>query len=205
MHAGRSGAAAHGAAACIGPNAIIRTMEALQEDAGPERLAALLRQAGLEAYLVAPPQRMVPASEVARLHQVLHQQLGSQRAAAVLRCAGERTGAYVLAHRIPALARFVLRRLPPRMAGRMLVLAIRRHAWTFAGSAAFHATGMRPVVFTLTGCPLCLGAIGTLPRCDFYAGCFETLFRALVHDQASATETSCAATGADACRFELRW
>jgi len=198
-------AAASAAAARIGPNAIIRTAEALHDDVGPGRLAELFRAAGLQSYLQAPPSQMVCEAEVTRLQQVLRAQLGPRHAARVLRAAGERTGAYLLARRIPAPVRWLLPRLPAALASRVLVQAIRRNAWTFAGSAGFSASGARPVRFTLTACVLCRDATSEEPCCDFYTGCFEVLFRALVHPAARAAETHCHATGAAACQFELRW
>ena len=53
--------------------------------------------------------------------------------------------------------------LPVPVAGRLLVSAIRAHAWTFAGSARFAAHAGAPTVFTLTGNPLC-GATGGSAR-----------------------------------------
>lgn len=189
----------------IGPNAITRAAEALRDEVGADGLAELFGRAGLSAYLQAPPEHMVREDEVTRLHHVIYERLGPERARKVARAAGERTGAYLLRCRIPGPARLALRLLPAPLASRALVAAIERHSWTFAGTAAFSASGKGPVRFTLTDCPLCRGARAPLPRCDFYAACFEQLFRALVHRRAAVTETSCAATGADACRFEVTW
>jgi divinyl protochlorophyllide a 8-vinyl-reductase len=189
----------------IGPNAITRVAEALLDESGAGAAAGLFRLADLEAHFRAPPQQMVLESEVTRLHRVLREQLGAAAARRVARAAGRRTAAYLLAHRIPGLFRVVLPRLPAALASRLLVAAIRRHAWTFAGSAGFHARAAPAVQFTLFGCPLCRGSVSTAPLCDYFEACFEQLFRALVHRQASATETSCQAAGADACRFELNW
>ncbi len=197
-HGGRHGAR-------IGPNAITRVADALGEQLGAARRAELFGCAGLDRYLLAPPAHMVDESEVTRLHQVLHQQLPPLQARGIGRDAGARTGAYLLQNRIPQPVQAVLRVLPPAAASRLLVRAIRRHAWTFSGSAALRVRAERPVRFTVSDCPLCRATRAAAPCCDYYAACFEQLFRALVHANARVTETACAAAGDDACRFEVHW
>jgi len=202
--AGAAPPAAH-AHGRIGPNAITRVAEALLAEVGSAVRAEIFGRAGLDAYLREAPQQMVDEQEVIGLHHVLRARLAPEQARRVNRDAGARTGAYLLAHRIPRPVQGLLRVLPAPLAARVLVAAIRRHAWTFAGTADFRARGARPVGFTLAGCPLCRGARADGPCCDFYAACFEHLFRALVHERATVRETSCAAAGDEACRFDVRW
>ena len=189
----------------IGPNAITRVAESLQAQLGRELTAEVFASAGLTAYLARPPTEMVDETEVSRLHHALRQELGDRVAGSVAREAGERTANYLLAHRIPATVQRVLKCLPPALACRVLLAAIRKHAWTFAGSGEFTAQAGQPVRLTLRNNPLCVGQRSDEPVCDFYAATFERLFRVLVHPQATATETACEARGDDACRFELRW
>jgi divinyl protochlorophyllide a 8-vinyl-reductase len=187
----------------IGPNAITRVAEALAQ-AAPARVA-VFASAGLAHYLRAPPEAMVDETEVVRLHRALRSVLGEREARRVARRAGELTGDYLLAHRIPAAAGRVLRALPAALAAPLLLAAIRRHAWTFAGSGLFTATAGRPVRLAIEGNPLCRGAAADEPLCDYYAATFERLFQALAHPRARVVETDCEACGADACRFEARW
>jgi divinyl protochlorophyllide a 8-vinyl-reductase len=186
----------------IGPNAITRVAEVLLPRVGTARIFA---RAGLLPYLSRPPEQMVEETEVTRLHQVLREAIGSAAAREVSRAAGTRTGDYLLAHRIPHPVQALLKCLPAALAARVLLSAIRRHAWTFAGSGEFVARAGRPVVLTLRGNPLCRGAALAEPACDFYAATFERLFRALVHAEARVVETACEACGGAECRFEVRW
>jgi divinyl protochlorophyllide a 8-vinyl-reductase len=179
--------------------------EALCAELGSAPTAALFGRAGIEVYLRDPPQHMVDETQVTRLHAVLNAQLAPDQARRIGRDAGARTGTYLLENRIPRPVQRLLRILPAPLASRLLVAAIGRHAWTFAGTARFRAHGARPVWFRLDACPLCRGAVASTPCCDFYAGCFERLFRALVAPTARVTETACAAAGAPACRFEVLW
>lgn len=185
----------------IGPNAITRVAEAL----GPARAASVFATAGLAHHLNAPPEAMVDETEVVRLHRTLRSVLGEPEARRVARCAGELTGDYLLAQRIPAAARVVLCALPAALAAPLLLAAIRRHAWTFAGSGRFTAAAGQPVALAIEGNPLCRGAVANEPLCDYYAATFERLFRRLVHPRARVVETACEACGAAACRFEVRW
>jgi divinyl protochlorophyllide a 8-vinyl-reductase len=189
----------------IGPNAITRVAEVLRARRGEAAVAALFRRAGLLPYLTQPPEAMVDEAEVTRLHQVLRESLGPALAKGVAREAGTRTADYLLAHRIPRPAQAVLKRLPPPLAARALLSAIRGHAWTFAGSGRFEAQAGHPVVLSITGNPMCRGATLTEPGCDFYAATFERLFRVLVHPASTVVETQCEACGAAMCRFEVRW
>lgn len=185
----------------IGPNAITRVAEALGRDRSP----AVFATAGLAHYLRSPPEAMVDEREVVRLHRALRSVMGEREARRVARRAGELTGDYLLAHRIPAVAGRVLHALPAALAAPLLLAAIRRHAWTFAGSGRFTAAAGRPVTLVVEDNPLCRGAASDAPLCDYYAAAFERLFRALVHPRASVVETACEACGADACRFAARW
>ncbi len=189
----------------IGPNAITRVAEVLLARRGEAAAAALFGRAGLLPYLTQPPQSMVDEAEVTRLHRVMRDAIGSAAAREVSRAAGTRTGDYLLAHRIPRAVQAVLKRLPAPLAARVLLSAIRRHAWTFAGSGNFTAQAGQPVVLTIRGNPLCKGATLAEPGCDFYAATFERLFRVLVHADARVVETACEACGAAECRFEVRW
>jgi divinyl protochlorophyllide a 8-vinyl-reductase len=189
----------------IGPNAITRVAEVLPSLLGDSGTRALFDAAGLGAYLRSPPEGMVDETEVARLHQELRHRLGAALAGEVARSAGMRTADYLLARRIPQPVQWLLKRLPPSWAARVLLHAISRHAWTFAGSGVFRARAGRPCVVTITDNPLCRGVRSPLPACDFYAATFERLFQVLVHPGVQVVETACEARGDPVCRFELRW
>lgn len=189
----------------IGPNAITRVAEVLPALLGEAGTRALFDSAGLGEHLRTPPQHMVDETDVARLHRALRQQLGHGLAAEVARSAGMRTADYLLANRIPRPVQWLLKRLPAALAARVLLQAIGRHAWTFAGSGHFQARAGRPCEVTITGNPLCRGVHSPLPACDFYAATFERLFQVLVHPSVQVRETACEARGDPACVFELRW
>jgi divinyl protochlorophyllide a 8-vinyl-reductase len=196
---------AAGAGARIGPNAIIQVAAALRARQG-ERLATdLFAAAGLGHHLDALPTAMVEESEVTRLQEALRAQLEPSQARAVCREAGQRTADYLLANRIPRPVQWLLRALPAGAASRVLLTAIGRHAWTFAGSARFTVTRGPPLVLSIAGCAVCRGAALTAPACDYYAATFEHLYRELVDPRTVVTETECQACGGEACRFELRW
>jgi divinyl protochlorophyllide a 8-vinyl-reductase len=205
-----AGLAMHAAAAGarIGPNAIIQCLAALQADLGVARSAALMAQAGLQAHLQRPPQQMVDEDEVVALHRVLRAQLGVAHARALARTAGLKTGDYLLAHRIPALAQRALRLLPARLAGAALLQAVTRHAWTFCGSGVFRVEpAPRPGALrvSITHCITCRGEHADQPLCDCYAATFERLFTAIVHPRTRVTETRCEALGDPACVFDIVW
>lgn len=215
----------------IGPNAITRMAEALRETGPEERVERLFALAGLAHYLAQPPEKMVDEREVTRLHQVLRDELGIPVALQIARSAGVRTGDYLLAHRIPRGVQVLLKGLPARLASQILLNAIQRHAWTFAGSGELRVRKTYPPHLAIAGCCICQGALAQAqtpaqalgqaqaqaqvqalgqaqpqsPLCDFYAAAIERLFQQLVHPRSRVTETQCQALGAEACTFEILW
>lgn len=191
--------------ALIGPNAVTRLAEALGEMEGEGVRAAIFGAAGQERHLAQPPAAMVPEADVARLHLALHQALGPWRAAEITWRAGELTAVYLLAHRIPGPAQFLLRLLPPRLAARIMAGAIARHAWTFAGSGRFSWRLEEALTLTIEGGPVARLLTTEEPACHYYAATFEGVFAAVMGQSVTVHETACEASGAEACAFELRW
>lgn len=189
----------------IGPNAIIRVAEALRNILGEEAATRVFSAAGLAPYLSTPPEEMVEEGAVSALHETLFAELGAEEAKRISWSAGLLTGDYLLANRIPPAAQRVLRVLPPAAASRILLKAIGNHSWTFSGTGTFTYEAAHPVEVSIANCPICRRIEATQPVCDFYAGTFERIFRALVSRRAEVREVACQATGAPACRFEIRW
>lgn len=201
------GDAAAGHTARIGPNAITRMAEALAALQGREAQRAVFARAQLTHYLATPPESMVDEAEVQRLHRAVRDTFDPASARRIALLAGERTGDYLLAHRIPRVVQRVLMLLPAPLAARVLLSAIRRHAWTFAGSGHFAADVGRPIRLAITHCPLCRheAASAGSTQCDYYAATFERLLRTLVQRDIRVTEVQCEAAGGSACEFEARW
>ena len=195
----------------IGPNAITQLEAVLLERLGRVETARLFDNAGVAYYLEQPPTAMVDERDVARLHHQVRLALPVPEARRILFEAGDRTGRYILANRIPRPAVFVLRHLPALLSARLLTRAIARHAWTFAGSGAFeirrHA-GRRLITAEIDRNPVV--ALDTREPsesriCHWHAAVFQRLFRELVHAATTVDETDCCAAGAPACRFEIQF
>ena len=185
----------------VGPNAIIQVVAAIAHRWGPETAAALLSEA--TAYTPDTlPHDMVDEREPLALVRLLLDRMGADAAAPVLHDAGVRTARYLLAHRIPPLAQWVVARLPRRLGLELLLRAIGAHAWTFAGSASFSVGWYRGwPTLSFTGCAMCRGLTLHRPICTYYAGTFEHLFRILVAEDITVTEVACQAQGVPRCRF----
>jgi len=187
----------------IGPNAVTRLAEAM-EDLGGDEARRVFAAAGLLHHLDHPPEAMVPDADVALLHAALREQLGARRATSVGDRAGRLTADYLLANRIPRPAQMILGLLPAKLAIRLLLRAIGRHAWTFAGQGRFswRATP-RGFVLALAGGPVSRTAKSEFPVCAYYAATFERLFQAILRRPIIVIETACEATGAAACEFTV--
>jgi len=189
----------------IGPNAVTRVAEALREMHGARICRDVFAAAGLERHLEAAPTQMVDESDAARLHRALVETLGFEPATMVAQRAGALTGDYLLAHRIPQPAQRLLRLLPRRLAAALLLRAITRHAWTFAGSGAF-SYGFNPTLrLRLRGAPICRLVRSEAPACGYYAATFERVFAAMLGDSVQVVEMQCEAQGAPECVFNVSW
>jgi divinyl protochlorophyllide a 8-vinyl-reductase len=192
-------------AGLIGPNAIIRVAETLRDVVGEDATRLIFASARLEPHLASPPTGMVPEADAGALQTALFAGLEESKAREIAFEAGLRTGDYLLANRIPKPAQAVLKLLPPSLASRVLLSTIKQHSWTFAGSGAFRVTNGRPVIVSITSCPLCRGRHSARPQCDYYAGTFQRLFQVLVSRNAFVREISCEAAGGSSCAFEIAW
>ncbi len=212
-----AGAAGPAAVARIGPNAILRLVEALDERYGREKTEAVFQAAGQHEHLAVLPDAMVDERSITALYTSLPAQLGFAEAAEVSAHAGLLTGEYLLAQRIPLAAQRVMKLMPAALAARTLLAAIDMHSWTFAGSGTFDrhhveragggGGGCSRVYWCLSiaNCPLCRGAAFAVPVCAYYAATFERIFRQVVATSARVAETECQANGATACVFEVSW
>jgi divinyl protochlorophyllide a 8-vinyl-reductase len=167
---------------------------------GDALLRDVFRRAGVTPYLNQPPDRMVPEQQAQRLFAAVREALGPERGDDLLSAAGAGTAHYVMQHRIPAPVRVLLRGLPAALAARLLVAAIRRNAWTFAGSGECRtATRSHGATVTIARNPL------ATPGCPWHVGVLETMFRTLVSPSARASRHVCGGPGESDCRFELSW
>ena len=189
----------------IGPNAVTRTLDAVTERLGASTATALRLRAGIPDPV---PATMIPERWFVRLVSELRATVPEPVSAAILRQAGEATAAYVAQNRVPAPARAVLAVLPSRLALPMLLRAVDRHAWTFAGRGDFrHADG----TLTLSDAPTCRAsadaAADPLDHPPSFGGAYyEAAFAgilALASPDIVVREVACVRAGAPACRFRL--
>lgn len=189
------------ATARIGPNAVTQMVPALDRVLGADVRTELLAQAGI-IELPRLDAGLMPEAPAARLHQVLRAKR-PEEAPEIARAAGLATGDYILANRIPKPAQTLLKLLPARLAAPLLISAIAKHAWTFAGSGRFEVFSRDPITFAIHDNPVVRGETALAPVCHWHAAVFERLFTTLVHPAYTVRETACGACGAPACVFEL--
>ncbi|MEQ8411557.1 MAG: bacteriochlorophyll 4-vinyl reductase [Erythrobacter sp.] len=118
----------------IGPNAVLQTVRVIEDRLGPEVSAAILAEAGLSGLPTG--ESMIRETHAIALHRAIARRL-PREAAAIARSAGWRTADYIIEHRLPGPVRALLRFLPAPLSARLLMAAIRRHAWTFIGAGRF--------------------------------------------------------------------
>lgn len=187
-----SAGAAEGAR--IGPNAVLQLIAVLDRAEGRrvrDRVFAGLRLPG-------PESGMIPETEAIAAHHAVREAL-PDRAEALLAEAGLATADYILRHRIPAPARWLIRAMPASFGARSLARAIERHAWTFAGSGQFRVAGFAPLTFDLTANPLAVKG----RSCVWHAAVFRRLFAVLVWPRCRVDEVDCAGQGGACCRFVI--
>ena len=189
--------------AVVGPNAVTQLVRALRVATDPADVQRILVTADVVEWADHPPEHMVDERPVAALHRATREILDKDSSRAVLTEAGLRTGDYILANRIPAPARAVLKVLPAWVSSRLLARAIAAHAWTFIGSGRFVCSRADGLTFEIWSNPFCAGETSAAPLCVWHAAVFQRLFQALVSPGATAVETHCVARGDSCCRFAL--
>lgn len=198
--AARATARAPDLAARIGPNAVLQLLPVLEREGGAALRDRLMQDAGLAA----PPSDagMMPEAPAARLHRALRRALPDD-AARIAAAAGRATGDYILAHRIPARAQSLLRRLPASVASWLLTRAIAQHSWTFAGSGRFELASGRPLTLRIHDNPVVRGERSDVPLCHWHAAVFQRLFNELVDPAIRVHEARCCAMGSQSCDFVI--
>ena len=124
--------------ALIGASAILQLSQSMEERFGLSRSMKVMRKAGLHALPAGDC--MIPAEDATALHHALAY-CKPEEAEALVRGSGHRTADYIIANRIPKAAAQALKRLPAPIAGWLLMMAIKKHAWTFKGSGRFSSQG----------------------------------------------------------------
>jgi divinyl protochlorophyllide a 8-vinyl-reductase len=161
--------------ALIGPNAVLKTVEVMEERLGHAETAAILADAQIDR--LPSGEHMIPEIAALRLHRwlALHDPMG---AFVIAEEAGARTADYIIANRIPRAAVWLLRRLPARLAAPLLMAAIRKHAWTFVGAGNFVPADAWH--FTIDRAPAADSIPPPASLFHWYAAVFARLYRALV-------------------------
>ncbi len=194
---GLTDASVSGQPAKVGPNAVIQLAHALEALCSVREARAVFARAGLLDLLDDPPAEMVSETVVSALYRALFDQFGHEQASRIAAEAGKRTADYVMANRIPALARLLLKALPGFCAAPLLLSAIAKNAWTFAGSGILTARKGRPHVIEIADNPLAIG------RCAWQEGVFQRMFQVLVSPRVQVVHTDCCETRGQICRFEI--
>ena len=181
----------------IGPNAVIQLANALKVGAGAEIARQVFADAGHLELLEHMPAEMIDERVPAALFAALWRILPYETAQQIAEDAGRRTARYILQNRIPSLAQFVLCRLPASVARRLLLGAISKNAWTFAGSGICRARPGNPALIEIIGNPM------AMPDCVWHQAVFGELFGSLVAGRVRIRHLQCCRTGGAVCRFEL--
>ncbi|MEM8796035.1 MAG: bacteriochlorophyll 4-vinyl reductase [Pseudomonadota bacterium] len=182
----------------VGPNAVIQLANALGEMRGADEARKFFVRAGFPSLFGNPPADMIDEDIPAALLRMLWDVFPAGEASEIARDAGRRTADYVIANRIPAIARTTMSVLPTGLSARMLLKAIHRNAWTFAGSGTVKVGARPQFLISIRNTPL------TMPDCAWHTAVFEKLFQRLVTPVATVRNTLCCWSGAQDCRFELK-
>ncbi len=167
----------------IGPNAILQLAHAMERRLGTARTMKVMRKAGMSALPAGDA--MIPEADAIAIHHALAY-CESDAAQQLVHESAVRTADYIIANRIPAPAVWLLGNLPPALAGRLLMMAIAKHAWTFTGAGHFCADG--PWHFTINRSATQDWAEPPASLFAWYGAVFERLFQRLVAPDSRCTD-----------------
>lgn len=186
------------APALIGPHAVIHAAEVLQESFGTLACQTVLAHARIDT--VPSGECMIPEIEALRLHRWMAM-WDPVACFDVAEEAARRTADYIIASRMPAPAVRLLRHLPAQLAAPLLMRAIGRHAWTFAGAGRFTPHGAwdftidRSVVDDLVRPPDTLSV--------WYAAVFTRLYQRMVDERSECSRLSTGSPNPSIFRFGI--
>ena len=170
----------------IGPNAVLQLAHVMEERIGAARTMKVMRKAGLGA--LPSGEGMIPEADAIALHHALAFCEG-ELAEDLVRESGVRTADYIIANRIPKAAVWLLKRLPAPLAGRLLMMAIGKHAWTFTGAGQFAASG--PWRFTINRSETAGWSDPPESLFAWYEAVFERLFQQLTAPECQCKDECC--------------
>lgn len=179
----------------IGPNSVIQLSRAIRVLGGDIVAEGVFAASGYSSLLNEPPDQMIDEAIPAQLFRTMWNTLPREQAAAIAYDAGLRTADYIIENRIPKKVRVLLRIMPTRIAMRVLLRAIEKHAWTFAGSGACSTQTSPDYLIRIKDNPL------VMPECCWHRGVFERLFGMLLAANVTVNHVQCGAAGDDACLF----
>ncbi len=182
----------------MGSQTVLPLIEAIERTLGQAAAARLMDEARFTH--LPEPGEPVRERQVAVLHQSLRREY-PEIAETIQREAARDAVEWLMQNRIPARARMLLSSMPWGMAVWMLGRNAAQNAWTFGGSGKFSVLGTNE--FQLVDNPIIRGEASNLPICVWHEELFQHTFRRMAHSRLRCVETSCMATGADACRFHL--
>jgi divinyl protochlorophyllide a 8-vinyl-reductase len=112
--------------------------------------------------------------------------------------AGRRVADYVIANRIPRAARALLSRLPDALSARLLLGAIRRASWTFAGSGRC-AVAVPGGALVLDANPI------PMPGAAWHAAVLDRMAGAFLRPERRIVHLPCPRVGGRACFALTGW
>lgn len=182
----------------IGSDAVLHTLDALSEVGGDHLTQEIIDAAGLRHVVGQTLQEMVPQSVFSALVQSIEDLLPRSQVDLVAVKSGRKTGAVLLEQYIPEMAQKLLRTLPKRVAGPLLLRALEKHAWTFAGSASVHHIDGPPLKLVIGNNPMAIW--GCLWQCAL----LETVFRRVVSPDARIWQMACCESNPMECCVDYK-
>ncbi len=181
----------------IGSDAVLQTLDALGEVGGELLAHKVLEAAGLRYVLDQKLQEMVPQNLFLGLVRAIEDTLPRSQVDLVAVTSGRKTGSVLLEQYIPDMAQKLLHTLPPHVAGPLLLHALEKHSWTFAGSAKVHYEAGPPLQLVIENNPMAVW--GCLWQCAL----LEAVFRSLISADARVWHMACCAEHKPSCVYMI--
>ena len=185
------------ASGVVGPNAVIQLGNALERRHGRAAVLDVFSRGGYPDLVDHPPDKMVNEDVAAALMASLFEVMKPAEAGAIVCEAGRMTADYVIAHRIPRAARWLLAGAPAPQAARLLLKSIHRNAWTFCGSGVCIIETGRTPALTLINNPI------RTPDCAWHTAVLQQLFKQLVSARLRIDYCAVRLDGNPADRFDV--
>ncbi len=181
----------------FGSKAFGHIMQSLTEIGGEPLRHKVIAEAGLPYLKTDQNRPSFSPTAILSLFQILERVLPKALASRVVILSARKAAEDLLKEHIPGIAQKMLYTLPDHVSAPLLLDALKRIAWTFAGSGSVRVMAGPPMYLVIDKNPAVIWG------CLWQRALIETVFRNLISARARVEHLRCCKTGQSSCIYVI--